>query len=105
MDYQYPEFIFLRPVFFTFLIILMALLIIVVFQKRNLVNLFSVVSILFICTFIPAMLLYAEGYIVDEYKLGGDAITMYLFLGIVGLSIITIFLFIAKRNDKNEGYH
>ena len=97
VDYQFPEFVFFRPIFTAFILILLVVLLVVIFQKGRLLNLFSVMSILLICTYIPAMLLIAEGYIVDEYNLGGDAITMYQFFGIVGLATITIFVFLGRR--------
>ena len=74
MEYQFPEFVFFRPVFTAFILIL--IVVFVIFQKGRLLNLFSVMSILLICTYIPAMLLVAEGHIVDEYNLGGDAVIM-----------------------------
>ena len=65
MEYQFPEFVFFRPIFTAFILILFVVLLVVIFQKGRLLNLFSVMSIILICTYIPAMLLVAEGHIVD----------------------------------------
>ena len=96
MEYQFPEFIYLRPVFIGFIIILLVLLFGVIFLNKNIVNLFSVVSITFICTSVSAITLYSSGYIVDEYNLAGDPISFYMFFIILVLSIVNLLVFTTR---------
>ncbi|MDF2066851.1 hypothetical protein [Bacillus sp. Cr_A10] len=96
MEYQFPEFIYLRPVFIGFIIILLVLLFGVIFLNKNIVNLFSVVSITFICTSVSAITLYSSGYIVDEYNLAGDPISFYMFFVILVLAFLNLIIFITR---------
>ncbi|KQL35982.1 hypothetical protein [Psychrobacillus sp. FJAT-21963] len=96
MEYQFPEFIYLRPVFIGFIIILLVLLFGVIFLNKNIVNLFSVVSITFICTSVSAITLYSSGYIVDEYNLAGDPISFYMFFVILVLAFLNLIIFMTR---------
>ncbi|MEI4768085.1 hypothetical protein WAX74_00225 [Psychrobacillus sp. FJAT-51614] len=96
MEYQFPEFIYLRPVFIGFIIILLVLLFGVIFLNNNIVNLFSVVSITFICTSISAITLYTSGYIADAYNLAGDLISFYMFFVILVLSFLNLIIFMTR---------
>ncbi|MDQ0888868.1 putative effector of murein hydrolase [Paenibacillus sp. V4I9] len=101
-SYVFPEFIFLRPVFVTFILALLVVMVIVVFQKKKLLNLFSVLFISSICCSVSALTIYASGYIVDEYNLGGDEISFFMFLAIVALSILNILIYLSKNNRRYE---
>ncbi|ALC85479.1 hypothetical protein AM499_06375 [Bacillus sp. FJAT-22090] len=96
MEYQFPEFIYLRPVFIGFIIILLVLLFGVIFLNKNIVNLFSVVSITFICISVSAITLYSSGYIVDEYNLAGDPISFYMFFVILVLAFLNLIIFMTR---------
>ncbi|MFB5089281.1 hypothetical protein PGC35_19155 [Psychrobacillus sp. PGGUH221] len=96
MEYQFPEFIYLRPVFIGFIIILLVLLFGVIFLNKNIVNLFSVVSITFICTSVSAITFYSSGYIVDEYNLAGDPISFYMFFVILVLAFLNLIIFMTR---------
>jgi hypothetical protein len=39
------------------------------------------------------------GYIADELNLAGDAISSYLFLVILGLSIFNLFMYFKNKNS------
>ncbi|MBM7601583.1 cellulose synthase/poly-beta-1,6-N-acetylglucosamine synthase-like glycosyltransferase [Virgibacillus halotolerans] len=93
---QSAEFVFLQPIFIAFIIILLTLLLIIVFQKTQIANLFTLFSIGLISSIISAIMLYMSGYIVDEYGLGGDTASFFMFLAIVGLSIVNFFVFLIK---------
>ncbi|VEF46973.1 group-specific protein [Bacillus freudenreichii] len=97
MDYQVQEFIYLRPAFIAVIIFLFALLTLIFSRKRFLTR-FSFFSILFICFSVSSILLISSGYIVDAYGLGGDAPSFYMWLAIVGLSVINIFVFLRKES-------
>ncbi len=100
----FPEFIYLRPIFIAFIIILVFVSATVSFQRKNkLLNHFSFYSITFICLLIPTITLTASGYIVDEYGLGGDAVSFDMWIAIVGLSVLNTFVFLLKEGrDKEE---
>lgn len=102
--YDFPDFVFLLPVFVSFIIILLMTLCIVIFQQNKftkLLNGFSLGSILVICFFISALTLYMSGYIVDEYNLSGDTASFNMFLVIFGLCIVNLIVYL-KRNTHNK---
>ncbi|WHY95600.1 hypothetical protein [Peribacillus simplex] len=89
---------FLRLVFITFIISLIVITIILLVQKKrsNLVNGFtvSITSII-----VSGINLIIMGYIADELNLGGDVISSYLFLIILGLSIFNLFIYFKNKNS------
>jgi len=101
-SYVFPEFIFLRPVFLTFILALLLVMVIVVFQRKKLFNLFSVSFISILCSCVSALAIYASGYIVDEYNLGGDEISFFMFLATVALSILNVLIYLYKHIRKDE---
>lgn len=96
MENQIQEFIYLRPAFIAIIIFLLTLLALILSRKRFFTR-FSFFSILFICFSISSILLISAGYIVDTYGLGGDVTSTYMWLAIVGLSIINILAFLRKN--------
>ncbi|MEK4013678.1 hypothetical protein [Peribacillus sp. FSL M8-0224] len=90
---------FLRLVFITFIISLIVITIILLVQKKrsNLVNGFTV-SITSIISIIVSGINLIIGYIADELNLGGDVISSYLFLIILGLSIFNLFIYFKNKN-------
>lgn len=100
MEYEIQAFIFLRPIFIAFIIILIALLCIIIFQKKQLANLFSVISISLISFTISAITLYSSGYIIDEYGLRGDEISFFMFIAIVGISLVNVIVYLTKNRVR-----
>lgn len=94
MEQEVAEFVFLRPVFIVIIVALLLLLIVVIFQKRKMINLFSLLFIVFLCAIVSASTLYMSGYIVDEYGLAGDIGLFSMFLVIIGLCFINYVTFI-----------
>ncbi|ADU28881.1 hypothetical protein [Evansella cellulosilytica] len=100
MEYEIPNVIFLRPVFIVFIIILCALLIFSIVQKREIVNMFSIVSITVISVVISALCLYATGYIADEYGAGSDATSTILCMVVALLALINVIVYLIKHRNK-----
>jgi hypothetical protein len=99
MDH-FTTFDYLRPIFITF-IILLILLFIAILQnnKQKLVNTFSVFSISVISVLISGITLFIEGSIVDNLNLSGDSISTYLFFIIVILCVVNLFLYFRKSKN------
>ncbi|MFJ7310734.1 hypothetical protein ACIQY5_24665 [Peribacillus frigoritolerans] len=89
---------FLRLVFITFII---SLIVILLIQKKrsNLVNGFTVSITSIISIIVSGINLIIMGYIADELNLGGDVISSYLFLIILGLSIFNLFIYFKNKNS------
>jgi hypothetical protein len=92
---------FLRLVFITFIISLIVISAILLVQRKqsNLVNGFTISIISTISIIISGINLIIMGYIADELNLGGDVISSYLFLVILGLSIFNLFLYLKNKNN------
>lgn len=103
MEHSFSEFIYLRPVFITFLVVLLVLFIIILFQRsRGWVNLLTVTSIAAISTFVSAMILYIIGIIVDEHNLSGDPVSFFLFIAVAGLSIVNVLVFLVRNQQSSS---
>ena len=91
---------FLRLVFITFIISLIVISVILLVQRKqnNFVNGFTVSIISIISIIVSGIILIIEGYIADELNLAGDAITSYMFLVILGLSILNLFIYFKNKN-------
>ena len=89
---------FLRLVFITFII---SLIVILLIQKKrsNLVNGFTVSITSIISIIVSGINLIIMGYIADELNLAGDAISSYMFLIILGLSIFNLFMYFKNKNS------
>ncbi|MFJ7932097.1 hypothetical protein [Peribacillus sp. NPDC096448] len=89
---------FLRLVFIIFII---SLIVILLIQKKrsNLVNGFTVSITSIISIIVSGINLIIIGYIADELNLGGDVISSYLFLIILGLSIFNLFIYFKNKNS------
>jgi Mg/Co/Ni transporter MgtE len=89
---------FLRLVFITFII---SLIVILLIQKKrsNLVNGFTVSITSITSIIVSGINLIIMGYIADELNLGGDVISSYLFLIILGLSIFNLFIYFKNKNS------
>ncbi|MBS4178328.1 hypothetical protein [Lederbergia citrea] len=97
-------FTLLRPVFVTFMIISLLLFLVMLIPrfKNKFINGTAVISLSAISILVSSQLLFYSGIIVDEVGLGGDAVSTYIYLAIVGLSIINPYLFFTQRKEKNK---
>lgn len=64
------EFVYLRPVFKSILAASILVMLIVLRQKKELINEFSLWFISVLCIGVSAITLFMSGFIVDEYNLG-----------------------------------
>ncbi|RRN67112.1 hypothetical protein EI200_23800 [Peribacillus simplex] len=88
---------FLRLVFITLIISLIIISIILLAKKRsNLVNGFTVSITSIMSIIVSGINLIIMGYIADELNLAGDVISFYMFLIILGLSIVNLFIYFKK---------
>ncbi|MBY0086300.1 hypothetical protein HP567_026070 [Brevibacillus sp. M2.1A] len=89
----------LRFVLITFIISLAVISVALLLQKKqgNLVNGFTLSMISAISVTVSGTNLMMMGYIADELNLGGDAMSTYMFLIIVGLNILNFLLYLKKE--------
>jgi hypothetical protein len=92
---------FLRLVFITFIISLIVISIILLVQRKRstIVNGFTVSITSIISIIVSGINLIIMGYIADELSLVGDVISSYMFLIIIGLSILNWFIY--SKNKKS----
>jgi hypothetical protein len=92
---------FIRLVFITFII---AIFIVLFAQRRrtNIVNGFVVSIIAIISVIVSGINLIIMGYVADELGLGGDVVSSYMFLIIVGLNILNSFIYFKNKKVKNH---
>jgi small-conductance mechanosensitive channel len=92
---------FLRLVFITFIISLIVISIILLVQRKRstIVNGFTVSITSIISIIVSGINLIIMGYIADELNLAGDVISSYMFLIIIGLSILNWFIY--SKNKKS----
>lgn len=92
---------FLRLIFMTFIISLTIISVILLVQRKrgNLVNGFTVSIVSTVSIIVSSINLIIMGYIADELNIGGDTISSYLFLVIVGLCIFNLFLYLKNKNS------
>ncbi|TDL31283.1 hypothetical protein E2R51_12980 [Jeotgalibacillus sp. S-D1] len=95
------SFTLLRPIFFTLLVVSLFLLLAVLVPKtKNLLNGFTVACISFVTIVVCAQLLFYGAIIADETNLGGDAVSTYLVLIILGISLFNPFIYFIKRRGQ-----
>lgn len=90
---------FIRVVFITFII---AIFIVLFAQRKrpNIVNGFVVSIIAIISIIVSGINLIIMGYIADELGLGGDVVSSYMFLIILGLNLINLLIYFKNKNSK-----
>lgn len=98
-------FVYLRPVFIFFIIVLAISLIIVIFQKkkRTFINGFTIMSISLICSVASIIMMYQIGMIADELVLGGDSVSFTLFIAVAVLSLMNPIVYFYKKIRKKTG--
>ena len=105
MPEQSVEFIYLRPILIAFIVFLTASFLIILLQHQNkIINQFNMFSLILISVTVSSLTLFCEGYIVDTYGLGGDSITSYMWLAVIGLSLINIIGYYSKKEPQWK-YH
>lgn len=94
-----------RPVFVWMLIIAFIFLVLsLVPRGRNSkINFMTVMTVSIIEIIVAGMLLFTENNLVETLEMTADSITLYLFIGILVLSIINPILF-RKRNSDTQRY-
>ena len=92
---------FLRLVFITFIISSIVISIILSVQRKRstIVNGFTVSITSIVSIIVSGINLIIMGYIADELNLAGDVISSYMFLIIIGLSILNWFIY--SKNKKS----
>ncbi|MFZ0447215.1 MAG: hypothetical protein WAM95_21795 [Bacillus sp. (in: firmicutes)] len=92
---------FLRLVFITFIIssIVISIILFVQRKRSTIVNGFTVSITSIVSIIVSGINLIIMGYIADELNLAGDVISSYMFLIIIGLSILNWFIY--SKNKKS----
>ena len=98
------EFVYLRPVFKSILAASILVMLIVLRQKKELINEFSLWFISVLCIGVSAITLFMSGFIVDEYNLGGDPQSFCMFIAIGCISGLNS-LFITEGNKRGIPYY
>ena len=99
------SFTLLRPIFVTFLIVSLILLVIIILPrtKNKIINGFTVACISIPSILVSAQILFYSGIIVDEINLGGDAVSTVLFLAITVINILNFIIYFGRRRKENKG--
>lgn len=95
-------FTLLRPILFLLLTTASLLFITILIPKirHKLLNGFSVISLSLITVLVAMQVGYYHAIIVDEIGLGGDAVSLYLFLAIAFLGAVNTALYISISYRK-----
>lgn len=91
------EFVYLRPVFKSILAATILVMLIVLRQKKERINEFSLWVISILCIGVSAITLFMSGFIVDEYNLGGDVQSFDMFIGIVLISGLNFVIYYRRK--------
>ncbi|WP_439874500.1 hypothetical protein ACSLGG_25210 [Bacillus mycoides] len=91
------EFVYLRPVFKSILAASILVMLIVLRQKKELINEFSLWFISIMCAGVSAITLVMLGFIADEYSLGGDVQSSNMFIGIVLISGLNFVIYYRRK--------
>ncbi|MCR6784949.1 MULTISPECIES: hypothetical protein [Bacillus cereus group] len=91
------EFVYLRPVFKSILATSILVMLIVLRQKKELINEFSLWFISVLCIGVSAITLFMSGFIVDEYNLGGDVQSFNMFIAIGCISGLNFIIYYRRQ--------
>lgn len=88
-----------RPIYILFILILVISLFITIFQKTHykIVNGFTAAILTLMSIVVSAFLTYQVGVLSDELGIGGDAVSMIMFIVIVILSLVHLFAYASKK--------
>lgn len=95
-------FTLLRPTLITFLIVSLLLFVKVILPKGKIkvINAFTIASISIISIFVSAQVLFYIGIIADEINLGGDPVSFYMFLIILGLGCSNPIIYFYRHSER-----
>lgn len=90
-----------RPIYSSFIGILIILSIYVILNKNRLDkwNGFMVISISFITLIVSTYMTYLAGVLTDELTLSGDPVSFYMFIATALLSIINVIAYFYRRSS------
>ncbi|WP_253275508.1 hypothetical protein [Rossellomorea aquimaris] len=93
-----------RLVFSTFIISLLVISIVLLVQRNwnSMVNGFTITLFSCISIIISGINFIIIGYIADELNMAGDIASFYMFLVVLGLSILNLFIYFKKKKDSVE---
>ncbi|MER2261493.1 MAG: hypothetical protein ABS934_05710 [Psychrobacillus sp.] len=99
----FSTFILMRPIFITFLVIAVILLIaIVLFKTPKWITAFTISVVSIISIVVCAQVLFLEGIVVDELNLSGDPVSLYMFFAITLLSILNLLIYFFRQEKRRE---
>lgn len=100
---DFPSFDYLRPVFiFLNIFLLMTLSFIFINNKRVKINYFFVISISILCILTACILYVQSGFIIDEFALGMDDLSVVMIFSTIGLGILNPFIYKIKTNNRKR---
>ncbi|MGG3280407.1 hypothetical protein [Paenibacillus solani] len=88
-----------RPIYILFIMILIISLLILMIQKNRqlLINGFTIGVVTSSSVAVSAYLTYQIGILSDELGIGGDAVSFYMFIAIVMLSLVNLLVYLFKK--------
>ncbi|REJ09041.1 hypothetical protein [Halobacillus trueperi] len=89
-------FVMLRPVFILLVLVSILVTIFLIFQKEEKVSGWTLFFVTSMSLIIGSVCLYSSGYIVDEFGLGGDPVSFYLYIALFPVSLLNILLYSFK---------
>ena len=97
-------FTLLRPTLITFLIVSLLVFVKAILPKGKIkvINGFTIASISVISIFVSAQILFYIGIIADEINLGGDPVSFYMFLIILGLGCINPIIYFYRHSERKR---
>lgn len=100
---DFPSFNYLRPVFILLnIFLLMTLSFIFIDNKRIKINYFFVISISVLCILTACTLYVQSGFIIDEFALGMDDLSVVLIFSTIGSGILNPFIYKIKINNRKR---
>lgn len=90
-----------RPIYTSFIFILIILLIYILLYKNRLDkwNGFVTISISLITLIVSTYMTYLAGVLTDELTLSGDSVSFYMFIVVALLSIINVIAWLSKNRS------
>ncbi|MYL48345.1 hypothetical protein GLV98_02570 [Halobacillus litoralis] len=95
-------FIMLRPVFLLLVLVSLLLTVLLLIQKEEKVNGYTLFIITTISLIIGSVCLYSSGSIVDAFGLSGDAVSFYLYIALFPVSLLNILVYSFKPRRVSE---
>lgn len=92
-------FINFRPIYILFIMILIISLLILMIRKYRqlLINGFTIGVIISSSVAVSAYLTHQIGILSDELGIGGDAVSFYMFIAIVMLSLVNLLVYVLRK--------